>query len=91
MSQSFPHPVQTYPTVFVRVPRTVADRYWSLPWAKVLHAAKEERDGLAVVTERPDVWRALACEGPPRIPDVAFLAEGQDNWRGRTVLYQQNW
>jgi hypothetical protein len=81
----------TYPTVFVSVPRAVAAHYGQQPWDDVLRAAERGIDGLAVVTERPLVWRGRPCDGSPQVPDVAFLAEGQDEWRGRTVLYQQNW
>lgn len=83
------HAVQRYPTVWVSVPRAVAADYW-LPWADVVDAAEQGRDGLAVVTERPRFWGGRAGERPPNPPDVAYLAEGQDDWRGRTVLYQQN-
>ena|SRR5215471_3694114 len=80
-----------YPTVFVLVPRQVAAQYLERPWADVFHAAERGVDGLAVVHERPRIWRGLSGEPPPSVPDVAFVSEGQDNWRGRTVLYQQNW
>ena len=83
--------VPTYPTVFVVVPRAMLPRYWEQPWADVRQAAEGGVDGLLVVTERPLVWRGLQGDRVPRAPDVAFLAEGQDAWRGRTVLYQQNW
>jgi hypothetical protein len=85
------HPVLAHPTVFVCVPRAVVPHYLDAPWADVLAAAERGVDGLAVVTDRPHWWRGTIGEPPPRVPDVAFLAEGQDNWRGRTVLYQQNW
>ena len=81
----------TYPTMFVSVPRAVAALYWHQPWADVLSAAERGSDGLAVVTERPRVWLGLTGDAAPLVPDMAFLAEGQGEWRGRTVLYQQNW
>jgi hypothetical protein len=84
-------PIHTYPTVFVSVPRAVADRYGQLPWVDVVSAAERGVDGLVVVYARPVPWLGRICDGPPREPNVAFLAEGQDNWRGRTVLFQQNW
>jgi hypothetical protein len=77
--------------VFVSVPRAVAAYFVQQPWADVLCAAERGLDGLLVMTERPRLWRGQPGEGAPRVPDVAFLAEGQDGWRGRTVLYQQNW
>ena len=84
-------PIHTYPTVFVSVPRAVADRYGQWPWVDVVRAAERGVDGLVVVYTRPVPWLGRICDGPPREPNVAFLAEGQDNWRGRTVLFQQNW
>lgn len=81
----------TFPTVFVLAPRAVASRYAHQPWADILEAAERGVDGLAVVTERPSIWGGRQGERPPVVPDVAFLAEGQNEWCGRTVLYQQNW
>jgi hypothetical protein len=80
------HAVQRYPTVWVSAPRAVAADYWSRPWADVVDAADRGHDGLTVVTERPLHWGGRACDQPPNPPDVAYLAEGQDDWRGRTVL-----
>jgi hypothetical protein len=84
------HSVLRYPDVIVAVPRVVASAYGRRPWADVVAAATAGTDGLAFV-DRPRWWRGLACEPPPDPRDVAFLAEGEDDWRGRTVLYQQNW
>jgi hypothetical protein len=85
------HPVQTYPSIYVRVPRAVFEYWWPQPWAEVLVAAEHDIDGLEVLRDQPRVWRGTVGEGEPDPADVAYLAEGQDDWRGRTVLFQQNW
>ena len=79
------------PAVFVQVPRAVFDRWWPEPWPAVLAAAEQGMDGLQVFQKRPLRWQGQAGERAPDTPNVAFLAEGQDHWRGKTVLFQQNW
>jgi hypothetical protein len=81
----------TYPTLFVCVPHSVAASYWHRPWPEVLVAAEEGRDGLTISDTRPHFWGGKLEDGAAQVPDVAFLAEGNDRFRGRTVLFQQNW
>lgn len=77
-----------YQTTYVQVPRRCAAAYWDRPWADVLAAGKAGKDG-SVVTGRPRLWPDVA--NPADVPDVAYLTEGQFDWAGKTVLFQQNW
>jgi len=76
-----PIPALVKPLSVVCVPRAVVDWYWCRPWADVLAAGTRGDDGLTVVPYGSMDGR----------PDVAYLAEGQHNWTGRTVLHRQNW
>ena len=81
-----------YQAIYVRVPRAYAEQYWHKPWAEVLAAAERGDDGLCV-TARPKPWIGtfFSERGTSSDPDVAFLAEGQEAFVGKTVLFQQNW
>ena len=86
-------------TILVCVPRGVFDRYWPLPWADVVAAAKCGVDGLAIHQGPPArymCWVGDQFTGEPAVNsgvplDVAFLRDGEGPWRGRPWLYQQNW
>lgn len=80
-----------YPKTFVVIPRAVMEQWCTVPWADLLLAATLGTDGLSVTNERPYIWGNNCKENPPKTPDVAYMAEGQNSWVGRTVLYQQNW
>lgn len=77
-----------YQDTYVKVPRAKADAYYYEPWASLIAKAERGEDGLSVQHGRPrlHIPDAAAAE-----PDVCFLCEGQHDWRGRTVLHQQNW
>lgn len=85
-----------HPSLLVQVPRAFLDFYWHMPWPVVLDAAQAGRDGLSVWDTkdhnggRPRVWFGPQDTTPADPPDVAFLAEGQHELVGATVLYQQN-
>ena len=78
------------PTLLVCVPRAVFAAYWPLSWIDVLAAAERGLDGLTIESDPPRHWLGHPGEPNPR-PNVAFLREGDGNWKGRTCLYQQNW
>lgn len=82
--------------LLVKCPRAFLGFYWHSPWAVVLDAAQNGRDGLEVwdVNEhsgaRPRLWLGPQDITPPDPPDVAWLAQGQHALVGQTVLHQQN-
>lgn len=91
-----------HPTKLVMCPRAMRDFYWHMPWADVCAAAETQKDGLSFWDfnretnplcahgNRPPLWQGDQM-GEARPPDVAFLAEGLNDFKGRTVLYQQNY
>ena len=88
-------PSKYVPSVLICVPRVVFDQYWPLPWADILAAAEQGRDGLTIVHELPPVFVAgfwSQTPNPAAQCDVAYLREGtQWGEAGRTLLWQQNW
>jgi hypothetical protein len=84
------------PSILVKAPRAVIDFYWHSPWPIVLESAQAGRDGLEVWDIKdhnnfqPQLWFGPQDLKPADPPDVAWLAEGQQDLVGKTVLYQQN-
>lgn len=79
-----------YRTLYAVVPRAVIEQYSHKPWCVVLAAAERGDDGLSVHHGRPILWQGPQM-GAPKVPDVAYLTNGQGDWEQKTVLHQQNW
>lgn len=85
--------------IYAVVPRRYLDKYWHMAWDCVLVSATRGQDGLELfkVVEvngykvYPTRWLGRAGERAPELPGVAYLTEGQGDFTGKTVLYQQNW
>jgi hypothetical protein len=80
-----------HPSLFVCVPRAVAEQYWHQPWADIYEAAKRGIDGLAIHDGRPQLWRGPQDGDIGAQQDVCYLSQGQQGWEDRACLYQQNW
>jgi hypothetical protein len=74
-----PPPVRI--TRFVEVPRALTPQYWVLPWAEVVTAAQEGRDGLRMVE---DNFFAFGNQ----TPETAWLRRAPS---GGCLLFRQHW
>ena len=66
------------------------DWYWPLPWAEVVAAADAGTDGLNGQSTPPILWEGQINQMNHQ-PDVRVSREGTGDYKGRTLLYQQNW
>lgn len=80
-----------HPTEYVVCPRAHIDYCGHLPWAELRAMAARGERGLSIITQRPHIWQGMPGQIRHAPIDVAYLAQGQYDFREKTVLYLQMW